>query len=77
MDVTIVTSMMMLKAWELGVGSCWVKYYDPKDVVRAFELPENIVPACILDMGYPAENAHPREDMHFGSKTVEEMTVYL
>ena len=64
MDVTIVATYMMLKAWELGIGSCWVRYFDAREVARAFQLPDNIRPACILDLGYAADDRVPLETMH-------------
>lgn len=77
MDASIVTSAMMLRAWELGVGSCWVKYFNPADMIRAFELPQNLRPACLLDLGYPAADAEPRADMHFSRRPINETCVVL
>lgn len=64
MDVSIVTTFMMLKAWELGIGSCWVRYFDPREISRVFNLPEEIHPACILDLGYAAPDCKPLDSMH-------------
>lgn len=44
MDASIVCTHMMLEAWELGVGSVWVRLFDSREVAREFELPENIKP---------------------------------
>lgn len=59
MDATIVCTHMMLEAWSLGIGSCWVMLFDPQQVAEAFALPANIRPVCLLAMGYPAEEARP------------------
>ena len=59
MDASIVTSMMMMEATELGIGSLWVRGYHAQDIIDAFALPEHIVPVCLLDLGYPAENSRP------------------
>lgn len=58
-DAAIVCTHMMLAAWELGIGSCWVGYFNADDVARALELPENVVVTAMLPMGYPADNAAP------------------
>ena len=58
-DAAIVCTHMMLAAWELGIGSCWVGYFNAADVSRVLELPENIVVTAMLPIGYPAENAEP------------------
>lgn len=39
MDVSIVGTHMMLEAWELGIGSVWVRGFDPRQVAKAFALP--------------------------------------
>ncbi|MBQ9760717.1 MAG: nitroreductase family protein [Clostridia bacterium] len=58
-DAAIVCTHMMLKAWELGIGSCWVGWYDPKAVSEALGLPDNVVLCSLLPLGYPAEDAAP------------------
>ncbi len=58
-DAAIVCTHMMLAAWELGIGSCWVGYFNAADVSRALGLAENIVVTAMLPIGYPAEGAEP------------------
>ena len=55
MDADIVTTMMMLQATELGLGTLWVRGYRTQDILDAFPMPENIIPVCILLLGYAAE----------------------
>ncbi|MDR0760910.1 MAG: nitroreductase family protein [Treponema sp.] len=58
-DASIVTTQMMLQAEDLGLGSTWVMHFDPAVAREAFSLPENLVPAAMLVMGYPAPDAAP------------------
>ena len=58
-DAAIVCTHMMLQAFELGIGSCWVGYFNPQAVAEVLGLPENITVSALLPMGYPAENAEP------------------
>ena len=58
-DAAIVCTHMMLQAFELGIGSCWVGYFNADAVKEALGLPENITVSALLPMGYPAENAEP------------------
>ena len=58
-DAAIVCTHMMLQAFELGIGSCWVGYFNPKTVAETLVLPENITVSALLPMGYPAEDAQP------------------
>ena len=58
-DAAIVCTRMMLEAFELGIGSCWVGYFNPQVVAETLGLPENITVSALLPMGYPAEDAQP------------------
>ena len=58
-DAAIVCTHMMLQAFELGIGSCWVGYFNATDVAGVLGLPENLTVSALLPMGYPAENAAP------------------
>ena len=60
-DASIVTTSMMMMAQELGLGTCWVMYFDPAKTSEIFALPDNIVPVAMLPVGYPADNAAPSE----------------
>ena len=58
-DAAIVCTHMMLQAADLGVGSCWVGYFNPDKVAEVLGLPENLTVSALLPIGYPAENAEP------------------
>ncbi len=77
MDVAIVGTHMMLEAWNLGIGSCWIRAFNSKDVIKEFELPQNIKPCFILLLGYKDDNSAPNEKMHFRRKNVEDIVTYI
>ena len=54
-DASIVTTHMMLEATELGLGSIWVMYWDPKKLKSEFGLADDIEPTALLIVGYTAE----------------------
>jgi nitroreductase len=60
-DASIVTTHLMLQAADIGLGSTWVMYFDAEKARAAFGLPENIVPAALLPLGCPAEDAAPAD----------------
>ena len=60
-DASIITSHMMLAAQDLGLGSCWVMYFDPVKTIELFALPDTIVPVAMLPVGYPAKDAAASE----------------
>ena len=58
-DAAIVTTQMMLQAHALGLGTCWVCYFDRDAVRKAFNIPDAWEIECLLPMGYPADDARP------------------
>ena len=77
MDTSIVGTHMMLEAWNLGIGSCWVRAFNLIDIKEAFNLPQNIKPIFLLPIGYKAEDSKPNEKMHFSRNKIEDMVSYL
>ncbi len=58
-DAAIVCTHMMLEAWELGVGSCWVGCFNAEEVSNALNLPDNIIVSAMLPIGYADDDAKP------------------
>ena len=75
-DCSIVCTHLMLQAWELGIGSCWVGYFDLAQVNKAMKLPDNEKIVAILQIGYPSDNAKP-SPMHYARKDVDQIVKYL
>ena len=75
-DVSIVADHMMLTAWDLGIGSCWVNYFRPSEVRAAFGLPECETPVLLMPLGYPAADAAPLQ-LHFESKQRADVVRFL
>lgn len=74
-DASIVTTHMMLQAWELGVGTTWVMHFNPFKMCETFEIPQNIEPVALLVMGYPALDAVPNE-RHILYRPMDETVFY-
>ena len=70
-DASIVATSMMFEAEELGVHSLWIRGFDSKDVIEAFDLPANHVPVMMLALGYPGEKSHPAH-LHAKRKPLSE-----
>ena len=68
------TDHMMLTATELGLGSCWITYFDPEAIRAAFNLPENLVPVNILAIGYAADKPQS-PDRHTQTRKALNQTV--
>lgn len=75
-DATIAVTHMMLEAFAEGLGTCWVRGFDRNDVIREFELPDNLVPEAMMPLGYPSDTAAPGPK-HAENIPIEEMVKYL
>lgn len=74
-DAAIVATHMMLEAHNIGAGSCWVMHFNPEAMRKTFDIPENIIPAALLVMGYPASDSEPIE-LHSKFRPMDEVVVY-
>lgn len=75
-DASIVCTHMMLEAWELGIGSCWVGMFSSDEVVETLGLPKNVCVSALLPIGYPAEGVEPL-NLHSIYRTDEDMVTYM
>ena len=69
---------------ELASARFSVRYYDSKPVEQekidailaaAFEIPENLTPSFMLDVGYPAPGVAP-SPMHSAKRTIVDFVTY-
>jgi nitroreductase len=60
MNVAIAVENMALEATSLGLGTCWVRAFDPEEVSKVLALPPQYPPAVLLPLGFPAEAPAPR-----------------
>lgn len=74
-DAAIVTTMMMMQATELGLGTLWARGFDSQKLIDAFNLPANLHPVCLLDIGYPADDSEPSERHTLRKPLSETLTV--
>ena len=77
MDVSIVCTHMMLEAWELGLGSVWVRLFDAREVAKAFNLPKWIKPICLLPVGCAADDCVPYAPWHNVYRPIQDFTKEL
>lgn len=75
-DVSIVASHIMLEAWELGVGTCWVNYFANSRLEKELGLPENERAVLLMPMGYPSEDSTPLK-LHEELKNIDETVRYI
>ncbi len=76
MDASIIATHMILEATDLGINSVWVRMFNSKEVSKEFNLPDNIVPVCLIMMGYSKEGFGPSK-LHDDRKDISEIVRYL
>lgn len=64
-NTDIAIEHIVLQAVELGLGTCWVRWFDDNKVKEILEIPKNIEIIALLPVGYPAEDPlqRPRFDL--------------
>ena len=67
-DTTIAMQNMVIAAWTLGIGSCWIGACNEKKLKELLKIPDKWKFVALVTLGYPAEQPKPRK-----KKTFEEM----
>jgi nitroreductase len=56
LDVAIALEHMVLTAWDLGIGSCWVGWFDENRVKKLIGIPKDQEIVAMLTLGYPSDS---------------------
>ena len=75
MDSSIVATHMILEATNIGVDNIWIEYFDSDKLIREFDLPNNLIPVCLLPMGYKSKICPP-SPMHKIRKSLDKIVEY-
>ena len=60
MNVAIAVEHIVLKAVDLGLGSCWLGRFDRDKVRECLKLDERIYPVVLLPVGHPDQSPQAR-----------------
>ena len=52
-DVSIACAFMILQAYELGLGTCWIGAFNEGEVKKILRVPESIRVVAMTPVGYP------------------------
>lgn len=58
-DAACAAQNMLLAAYALGLGTCWVGAFDEELVRKTLDVPEHIRPVALIPLGYPDEKPYP------------------
>jgi len=73
-DAAIVCTHMMLEAFNLGVNSCFIKYFKPDELKAKLNMKEK--PICVLALGYDDKDYVPSNN-HIVRKDIEEIVEFV
>jgi nitroreductase len=58
-DVMTAVEHMVLSAWELGYGTCWIGAFTEEEVKELLDVPDEMKVICLLPIGVP--DAEPKD----------------
>ena len=58
-DVSIASSFLILRATELGLGTCYVGWVDEEKIKEALDIPRKYLVPYVITLGYPANKPKP------------------
>jgi nitroreductase len=70
-NVSIAMSYMILEAYELGLGTCWLGNFFEEKVKKVLDIPEEVTVIAMTPIGYPAEEPEQK-----GRKEISEIVSY-
>lgn len=56
-DLGIAMEHMVLKATELGLGTCWIGWFNESTLKKILEIPNKIKVSALLAVGYPKDES--------------------
>ena len=75
-DATIVATHLMLAAYNEGVDSCWINFFNPDELAKAFNLPEDEEILMLLDLGVADKTTTPLPN-HNSRKALTETVSFI
>jgi len=58
-DIAIAMDHLILAATAEGLGTCWIGAFNPSEVKRILNLPDELEPVALTPLGYPAHSPKP------------------
>lgn len=59
-DTAAATQNILLTAYSLGLGTCWIGAFNEKEAKKTLETPKGIRPVAIIPVGYPNKTPSQR-----------------
>jgi nitroreductase len=72
-DIGIACEHLVLQAEEMGLGTCWLGWFDEKAVKKVLGLPKSTKVDVMISLGYPDENLPAKKRIR---KSLDEIRRY-
>lgn len=70
-DASAATENLLLAAHAVGLGAVWTGVFPieerVKTIQRTLQMPDSIIPLCVVPIGYPAEKPSPKDKWNKGN----------
>jgi nitroreductase len=61
LDAGIAGEHFVLRAAELGLGTCWIGWFDKKRAKRILDIPSSWDVPALIAVGFPAGEPNPKD----------------
>lgn len=76
MDACIVATHMMLEATNIGIDNIWIEMFDKQELIKQFNLKDNIEPICLIPIGYKADD-YKGNPLHNQRKELKDIIEFI
>ena len=59
-DVSIAFTHIILQAYELGLGTCWIGAFEEVEVKKILNIPKEVRVVAMTPLGYPNQSPSPK-----------------
>jgi nitroreductase len=59
-DVSIACAYMILQAYELGLGTCWIGAFKEDETKKILSIPDDVRVVAMTPLGYPNQSPSPK-----------------
>jgi nitroreductase len=76
LDCGIAGEHLVLAAADLGIGSCWIGWFDKRKARRVLEVPAHVEVVCLIVFGYPMQGLPERRKVREPLSTIASLDVW-
>lgn len=72
-NAAIAIDHLILRATDLGLGTCWIGMFDQKKVKEVFDVDPKYIVAALIPLGYPDQSPAPRPRLSMNEIVLKEV----